>query len=103
MVAIAVQNASFETPTFAAPGEYSYTQVAPPGWVKTGAGGVWRPLAPAEADQPADGANVAWVEQGGSLFQDLGILVDPTSNYQLQVGVGAQHDFPSASNGYLVQ
>jgi hypothetical protein len=48
-----------------------------------------------------DGKQVAWLSHG-SLFQDLGVAVDPNATYQLNLSVGTEFDFPAATDNYQV-
>jgi hypothetical protein len=48
-----------------------------------------------------DGKQVAWL-YNGSLFQDLGIAVDPNKTYQLSLSVGTEFDYSGASDSYQI-
>jgi hypothetical protein len=97
--AIAVQNPSFETPALTTAG--GWTSTAPAGWTLTGQGGVFLPKLVSQVASVPDGKQVAWLFNG-SLFQDLGVAVDPTKTYQLNLSAGTEFDYPAASNGYQI-
>jgi hypothetical protein len=98
---ITVQNSSFESPALANPGDF--TRIAPDSWTMTGQGGVFQPVAGGvEVFAIPDGVQVGWLYSGGSFFQDLGVLVDPSTNYQLDLFVGTQLDNPAPGVGYRV-
>jgi hypothetical protein len=97
--AVPVQNGSFEEPALTNAG--GWTSTAPTGWTLTGQGGVFLPVHGSQVASVPDGKQVAWL-YNGSLFQDLGVAVDPKSSYQLNFSVGTEFDYPAASNGYRV-
>jgi hypothetical protein len=100
---VALQNGSFEAPAMASAGITAYTTTAPVGWTMAGAsGGVWRPVVGPEVARVPDGNQVAWLNSGAWLFQDLGTPVDPNRTYQLTLSAGAEIDIGYASNGYYV-
>ena len=39
-----------------------------------------------------DGVQVGWLTSGGSFFQDLGVAVDASKTYQLNLSVGTEFD-----------
>jgi hypothetical protein len=94
-----VKNFSFETPALTRPG--AWTSTAPDGWTLTGQGGVFLPGLGTQVASVPDGTQVAWL-YNGSLFQDLGVAVDPAKTYQLNLSVGTEFDFPAASDGYVI-
>ncbi len=96
---IAVQDSSFETPGLSRAG--AWTSTAPTGWTLTGQGGVFLPMLGSQVASVPDGSQVAWLYYG-SLFQDLGVTVDPSKTYQLSLSVGTELDYPAASNGYQI-
>jgi hypothetical protein len=96
---VTVQDASFETPALTRAG--SWTSTAPTGWTLTGQGGVFLPMSGSQVASVPDGKQVAWLFHG-SLFQDLGVAVDPNTTYQLNLSVGTEFDFPAASDNYRV-
>src|SRR5262249_1667462 len=48
-----------------------------------------------------DGKQVAWLYHG-SLFQDLGVAVDHSATYQLNLSVGTEFDYPAATDNYTI-
>ena len=96
---IPVLDSSFETPGLTRPG--AWTSTAPTGWTLTGQGGVFLPVLGSQVASVPDGNQVAWL-YNGSLFQDLGVGVDPSKTYQLTLSVGTELDYPAASNGYQI-
>jgi hypothetical protein len=94
-----VQNPSFEVPALSRAG--AWTSTAPNGWTLTGQGGVFLPILGSQVASVPDGSQVAWLFNG-SLFQDLGVAVDPTKTYQLILSVGTEFDYPAANNGYVI-
>ena len=95
-----VQDASFETPALAGPGAWS--SVAPTGWTLTGPGGVFQPTVGTQVASVPDGKQVSWLSSGGSLFQDLGITIDPNRTYRLTLSVGTELDYAAASDSYQI-
>jgi hypothetical protein len=93
------QDPSFESPALTTAG--AWTSTAPPGWILTGQGGVFQPALGTQVASVPDGKQVAWL-YNGSLFQDLGIAVDPNKTYQLNLFVGTEFDYPAASDSYQV-
>ncbi len=96
---VTVQDASFETPALTRAG--SWTSTAPTGWSLAGQGGVFLPMSGSQVASVPDGKQVAWLYHG-SLFQDLGVAVDPNTTYQLNLSVGTEFDYPAASDNYQV-
>jgi hypothetical protein len=96
---VSVQNGSFETPGLTNSG--GWTSSAPTGWTLTGQGGVFLPIIGSQVASIPDGSQVAWL-YNGTLFQDLGVVVDLTKTYQLLMSVGTEFDYPAASNGYRI-
>ena len=98
--ALPVQDSSFETPALGRAGAWNST--APTGWTLTGQGGVFQPALGTQVASVPDGKQVAWL-YNGSMFQDLGVAVNPNATYQLNLSVGTEFDYPAASNGYVVE
>jgi hypothetical protein len=96
---VAVQDNSFETPALTSPG--GWTSSAPPGWTLTGQGGVFLPTVGTQVISIPDGRQVAWL-YNGSLFQDLGVAVDQSATYQLNLSVGTQFGYPAPTDSYQV-
>ncbi len=96
---VAVQDSSFETPALTTPG--AWTSTAPTGWTLTGQGGVFLPRSGTQVTTVPDGKQVAWLYHG-SLFQDLGVAVDPNATYQLNLSVGTELDYSAASDNYQI-
>jgi hypothetical protein len=94
-----VQNPSFESPLLGGAG--AWNSIAPTGWTLTGQGGVFQPALGSQVASVPDGKQVAWL-YNGSLFQDLGVAVDPTKTYQLSLSVGTEFDYPAATDGYQI-
>jgi len=98
---VTVLNNSFESPTLANAGDF--TRTAPDNWTMTGQGGVFQPIAGGtEVVAVPDGLQVGWLYSGGSFFQDLGVLVNTSSSYQLDLFVGTQLDNPAPGVGYRI-
>ncbi|SHF58961.1 Ca2+-binding protein, RTX toxin-related [Loktanella atrilutea] len=91
-VAVSLVNASFEADV-QAPGGYTTENAAHPiaGWTLTGGGGVYYPGANNDA-AGHDGNNVAYLQNGGSVAQDTGVVVAAGTSYTLSVNVGDRTD-----------
>lgn len=97
---IAITNSSFEDPVLA---DGDYTINAMPGW--SGTGIQWHVANPANnwffgtslseaGPNPIDGANVAGINTGTAIYQDLAAMLRPGVHYMLEMRVGQRIGVP---------
>jgi hypothetical protein len=90
-------NGSFEAPITG-----SWTVTAPTDWTLGGSGGVWQPLLyPAAGLGPADGQQIGYLN-GGTMSQDLGVILQPNTTYNLSIEVAGRADGYNPGTGYSV-
>lgn len=95
---IVIANHSFETPV-QADGVYTINNV--PGWIGTGTFHVANPrddwfgdTSEGSVSNPIDGANIAGINVGGAIYQDLTAVLRPGVTYTLKMLVGQRIGVP---------
>ena len=94
---IPIPNFSFETVSVA---DGSYSQNNVPGWNFTGFVSTYNPTATEIPGGVPDGANVASVAGGSTLFQTLSAQLQVNTQYTLTAGVGERTDI--GAGGYVI-
>lgn len=95
VTSLAITNASFEDPALPVPMAFT-TSV--PGWLSTGATGVFVPHIPSVYAGVPDGSQVGYIHETGSLHQVLGAQLLGGADYALTVRVGDRGDLDMFGN-----
>jgi len=95
LVNINVDNASFEDPLLASPGDFSSTAT---NWTGVGNTGVFAPVIPTTYASVPDGSQVAFIHETGNLSQVLGAQLVAGATYSLTVQVGDRGDTDGGGN-----
>jgi hypothetical protein len=95
---ITVVNSSFENPILGGPGAWTNSI---PDWVITGFAGTFRPAVGTQVLSVPAGDQVAFLGNGASIFQDLGVLAALGETYTLDLFAGTERTF--AFGAYVIE
>jgi hypothetical protein len=87
---ITVVNSSFENPILGGPGAWTPSI---PGWDITGFAGTFRPAVGTQVLSVPAGDQVAFLGNGASIFQNLGVVAALGETYTLDLFVGTERTF----------